>query len=68
MYTTSTATASRIHRLPSELWNALAAPWKFVLIVSGSVRFATSWIFDTASPRVCPGFRPNEMVTAGSCP
>ena len=35
----ASATTSRTHRLPSELWNAFAAPWKFVLMVDGSVRF-----------------------------
>ena len=34
MYTTMMATISSTHRLPRELWKALAAPWKLVLMVA----------------------------------
>ena len=47
MYTTRIATMSSTHKLPSEFWKALAAPWKLVLMVSGSVSFASFWISST---------------------
>ena len=37
MYTTRMATISSTHRLPSELSNALAAPWKSVVMPVGRV-------------------------------
>src|SRR5260221_14248868 len=68
MYTTMIATISSTQRLPSEVWNALAAPWNVVLIVDGSVRSAVSWMRETASPSENPGFTSKESVTAGNWP
>ena len=68
MYTTMMAMISSTARLPSELWNALAAPWNCVLMVSGSSRSAMSLTWSTTSPSAAPGFRLNEIVAAGSWP
>ena len=63
-----TAMSSSTARLPSELWNALAAPWNWPLTPSGSVCSAILRTWVSTSPSATPGFRPNEIVTAGSCP
>ena len=51
-----------------EDWKAWAVPWKFVLIVAGSVLRARVVISLTASPIDTPGLRLKEMVTDGSWP
>ena len=68
MYTTMMAMMSSTHRLPSELWKALAAPWNCVLMVSGSCCVASACTWSTTSPSAAPGLRLKEMVAAGSCP
>src|ERR1700722_14289321 len=68
MYTTRIATISSTDRLPREFSNAWAAPWEEKVIPGGRVSAAMACTFDMTSPSAKPGFRLNEIVTAGSIP
>src|SRR5579864_8635429 len=58
----------RTARLPSDPWNACAAPWKCPLTPCGSIRVATSLTRASAGPRNTPGARPKDTVTDGNWP
>src|SRR5437868_820760 len=62
------AITSSSDRFDIDCWKTLADPWNVVVTVGGSMPFATSVTFDTASPSEIPGLTLNEIDTAGNWP
>ena len=69
MYTAVSAARNKRGCDDSESWKAAAAPWNVPWIVPGMriLRCASS-MTRVASPSDAPGFKLNEIVTAGNCP
>src|SRR3954468_22855754 len=69
MYMVTIAARISSSVLPSEDWNASAAPWKRVRRLAGSPSYASAERIDlTASPSEAPRARLNEIVVDGNCP
>ena len=52
----------------SDIWKALALPWKLVASASGLPSCSTRWMASTAVPSATPGFKLNEIVVDGNMP